>query len=180
MFKRTRRFTSLLILIAGVLIGAPLSAAPANVPKTPNQKIFESPDRKCEAVILVANESAEFILEVRDSAEHVLFKKDYTSINQDGGLTLAQAQWTSDSQFFVYSTWHAGGHQAVNSPTFAYSRTANKIFDLQDRLGYIDVSDFTLSSPDVIHTEVWDIEAQVSHKTTLHLSEMIAVHRTEN
>lgn len=176
MSKRTRWFISLLILAAGVLIGAPLSAAPTNVPKTPNQTIFESPDRKCEVIILVVNESSEFTLEVRDSAGHILFKKDYTSINQDGGLTLAQAQWTSDSQFFVYSTWHAGGHQADNSPTFAYSRLANKIIDLEDRLGYIDVSDFVLSPPDVIQTNVLDIKTQVTHDVTLRLSEMLAAH----
>lgn len=168
------RFLSLLILFVGVLIGAPLSAATANIAKTSNQKIFDSPDRKYEAIILVTDKSSEIILEVRDATGHVLLKKNYTSINHDSGLTLAQAQWTADSQFFVYSTWHTGGHQAMNSPTFAYSRTTNKILDLQAHLGYIDVSDFSLSPPDVIHTEVLDIKTQVSHKKTLQLSKLIS------
>lgn len=163
------------LFIVALIIGASLSAATAEVAKPPNQKTFQSPDRQYEAVVIVADESSEFILEVRDSTGHVLLKKGYTSINRDGGLTLAQAQWTSDSQFFVYSTWHAGGHQAVNSPTFAYSRTANKIFNLEDRLGYIDVSDFTLTPPAIFHTDVLDVKTQVTHKTTLDLSLMITV-----
>lgn len=146
-------------------------AAPHSVLRSP-LKVFTSPDGTLQAQIAAADNEGEIVVNLMTNDGHLLLREDYTSKNEDGGLTLAQAAWTSDSQFFVYSTLHAGGHQADNSPTFAFSRTLNKIVNLEHSLGYIDVSDFALSPPDVVITDVLDTSTQVRHKVSLHLGDL--------
>ena len=161
-----------LVCVLGVSCCADAFSAPS-IPSEPSQpKILESPDGQREARIAVANAAGEMILELLDAHGHVLLHEDYTSPDKNGGLMLAQAKWTQDSQFFVYSTWHAQGHQATNSPTFIYSRDANRIFNLEDRVGYIDVSDFMLTPSDVINTDVFDVKKQESHKVSVALADL--------
>lgn len=153
------------LLLSGIcVLGACYMANAISAPPSPSQTtkphVFESPDGQLEARITVANTSGEMVLELIDTSGRVLIRKDYSSRDQNGGLMLAQATWSQDSQFFIFSTWHVHGHQAMNSPTFAYSRDANLICSLEDRIGYIDVSDFEISPSDVLSTEVLDTKTQ--------------------
>jgi hypothetical protein len=148
-----------------------ISAAPTPS-QTTKSKVIKSPDGQREARITVGNAAGEITLELLDSSGHMLLTENYTSYDQNSDLMLAQSEWTQDSRYFVYSTWHVKGHEAMNSPTFVYSRDTNRIINIEDRVGYIDVSDFGLSPSDVLSTQVYDANTNKSRDVHVTLPDL--------
>ena len=77
--------------------------------------------------------------------------KSFASADGEHGFGVAKAQWTPNSQFFIFSMGSSGGHQPWHHPIYFYSRTENRFYCLDDYVGPI-TSAFTLTKPNVIST----------------------------
>ena len=82
---------------------------------------------------------------------------DYSSEDSEHGFRVAKAEWTPDSEYFVFSLTSSGGHQAWHAPTQFLSRKDGTIRSLDDYFesAGISNSNFQLSAPNTIKTEVW-------------------------
>jgi hypothetical protein len=121
-------------------------------------RVFESPDRRCRAVV-VTGATGESLVEIQTISRHVLFSRDERSEDGSHGQGIVQAAWTSDSQFFVASTSATGGQQPWARPLWVYSRARNQVFELS-RLGITATNDFTLKPPDIVRTTVLGCDAE--------------------
>jgi hypothetical protein len=83
---------------------------------------------------------------------------DYSSDDSEHGFGVVKAEWTPDSQYFVFSLASSGGHQAWHAPTQFLSRNDATIRSLDDYFAAagISKSDFLLIGPNTIETEVWE------------------------
>ena len=117
-------------------------------------KMVKSPDGKFTAIITHSQKASEgpseFIIKIIDSGGKVTTKKDFTSEDGCHGLSIDKAEWTPDSQFFVFSTYSSGGHQAWQTPTLFFDRRDSKIHGFEEFLAPIAEGDFELKSPDII------------------------------
>jgi hypothetical protein len=122
-------------------------------------KTIKSPDRKLTARISSIHKAKEgppeFIIEVIDASGKLTARKDFTSEEGDQGLSIDRAEWSPDSQFFVFSTFSSGGHMAWQFPTYFYARRDKKIHDFADFLAPIAEGDFVLKPPDNISITIW-------------------------
>lgn len=122
-------------------------------------KALKSPDGKFTAKITQSQKASEgppeFIIEIIDSGGKVTTKKDYTSEDGSHGLSIDKAEWTPDSQFFVFSTYSSGGHQAWQTPSLFFDRRDSKIHGFEEFLAPIAEGDFELKSPDTISITIW-------------------------
>lgn len=114
---------------------------------------MESPDRTLRAVAVVRAQGGESRIEIRRRGD-VLLAKSYTSPDGQHGYVLEQAQWTADSQFFVFSMSSSGGHQPWRFPVFVYSRRHNALAPLDQRTGPITAPDFQLTAANAIAVSV--------------------------
>lgn len=82
---------------------------------------------------------------------------DYSSEDSEHGFGVVKAEWTPDSQYFVFSLSSSGGHQAWHAPTQFLSRKDGRVRSLDDYFGSAGISkaDFRLLAPNTVKTEVW-------------------------
>ncbi len=79
-------------------------------------QIFVSPDKKTHAVVLSSDVSLdatpdmESRVVIRSSTGDTLNSQDYSSPRGSNGYYVVTAQWSPDSQFFVFSLSSSGGH----------------------------------------------------------------------
>ena len=122
-------------------------------------KSIKSPDGKLTARILSIQKAKEgppeFIIEIIDADKKLVAREDFTSKEGDQGLSIDNAKWSPDSQFFVFSTFSSGGHMAWQFPSYFYSQTDKRIHDFADYLSPIAEGDFVLKSPDKITITIW-------------------------
>jgi len=98
----------------------------------------------------------ESIVEIWTNDGKLLQKKNYTSEDGDHGLVIAQAAWTPDSQFFIYSAYSSGGHQPWFSRVHVYSRSCDKIYNFKEVSGFTVARDeFTMATPDIVTFTVY-------------------------
>jgi len=83
----------------------------------------------------------------------LLFRQSFSSSDCEHGSIIVRAEWTTDSQFFVFNVASTGGHQPGHRPVFFYSRRENKLYRLENFIGYIVAQDFTLEAPHIVGTE---------------------------
>ncbi len=99
-------------------------------------KIHPSPDRKLHATVLPAEVSLdatpdmESRVVIRSVAGSTLNSHNHSSPRGANGYYVDQAQWSPDSQFFVYSLVSSGGHSPWSHPTMVYSVQANRFANL--------------------------------------------------
>jgi len=86
---------------------------------------------------------------------------DYSSEDSEHGFGVVKAEWTPDSQYFVFSLTSSGGHQSWHAPTQFLSRKDGTIRSLDDYFASAGISnnDFHVSAPNTIKTEVWKDKA---------------------
>jgi hypothetical protein len=86
---------------------------------------------------------------------------DYSSEDSEHGFGVVKAEWTPDSQYFVFSLTSSGGHQSWHAPTQFLSRKDGTIRALDDYFAAAGISnaDFRLIAPNTIKTEVWKDKA---------------------
>lgn len=120
---------------------------------------IKSPDGKLTAKISSIQKAKdsppEFIIEIIDANGKLTTRKDFTSDEGDQGLSIDNAAWSPDSQFFVFTTFSVGGHMAWQFPTFFFDRRDKKIHDFVDFLAPIAEGEFVLKSPDNITLTIW-------------------------
>lgn len=81
------------------------------------------------------------------------YRKNFSSPDCEHGAAIVRGEWTPDSQFFVFNVESTGGHQPGHLPVYFYSQKRNKLYRLEDYIGYIVAQDFTIQAPHIIHTE---------------------------
>lgn len=95
---------------------------------------------------------------------------DYSSEDSEHGCGVVKAEWTPDSQYFVYSLASSGGHQAWHAPTQFLSRGDGKVRSLDD---YFEIGitspDFRIIAPNTIRIEVQS-EAETPVSASVKLS----------
>jgi len=108
-----------------------------------------------------------------ETAVTVLSVHDFSSPDGEHGYGVDIAQWTQDSQFFVFSMSNSGGHSPMYKPVVFWSRRTNRFYQLND---YTANETFSVTSPAKITAERWPslkpATASLSDVSALKLSEL--------
>ncbi len=134
------------------------------------QKSFISPDGQLRAFILPACrekglENTENALEIRSSTGKLLRREAYSSPDCEHGMRVLRAEWTPDSQFFVFSTQFGGGRQPWHYLTQFYVRCLNAIRELDSYTGPTLNPHFVLIAPNTVETETWERPGPIGRRT---------------
>ena len=159
-------------------------AACAQQPSPPPHPVkcpgVTSPDQQLRACVLSVgrhpnppfNESR---VEIRDITGVVLANKDFKSPDGEHGRNVQKAEWSPDSQFFVFSTASSGGHSPWHWQTYFYDRKRKDFKEVDDFTGPVIKRNFRLTTPDWIEVQVQGTAADPSdivngHPEKRHLS----------
>ena len=115
--------------------------------------IHVSPDEELWAVINPTGGGSEHRIEVENPKGGVIVSTDHGSPDGQHGRSVLHADWTPDSQFFIYSTASSGGHSAWHFNTFVYVRRTNKIYELDEIIGPLVDPMFDVSPPNKFHSK---------------------------
>ena len=126
-------------------------------------RIYPSPDGALRALVfpvdvsLYATPDMESRVVIRNTAGDTLTSKDYSSPRGTNGYYVYRAQWSPDSQFFVFSLTSSGGHSPWSYPIMVYSRQKNSIAKFSDMIdGKPTLSgDFSFTGPHTIRATTW-------------------------
>jgi hypothetical protein len=122
-----------------------------------NTREFVSPNKLVKAIVRNFNEGGT-IVESQISFVHsrgeVVFKKSFASTDGEHGFGIIQAEWTSDSRYFVFCMRNSGGHQPWHVPTSVYSVTDNRIFSIDELFGPVRAGSFRILSSDSLETSI--------------------------
>ena len=137
-----------------------------------------SPDQQLRACVTSFGHAAplnESVVQIHDVNNRVLASDDFRSPNGENGRNVQANAWTSDSQFYVFSTASSGGHSPWHWPTYFYDRRTNSFKELDNFTGPIIKRDFTLSAPDWIEVTVQGTKSDptdivIGHKVKRQLS----------
>jgi hypothetical protein len=105
---------------------------PENSCATIISKIHASPDNKLHAVVLPvevslnATPDMESRVVIRSVGGDTLNSLSHASPRGANGFYVDAAQWSPDSQFFVYNLVSSGGHSPWSHPTMVYSVQHNR------------------------------------------------------
>ena len=134
-----------------------------------HQKRYNAPDGGLAALVTPISKEAgrseyESRIEFESTDDRIGCAIDYSSADSEHGFGVVKAEWTPDSQYFVYSLTSSGGHQAWHAPTQFLSREDGKIRTLD---GYVEGAgisnaDFQLIAPHTVKTEVWKNQQAVA------------------
>jgi hypothetical protein len=135
-------------------------------------QIFVSPDKATHALVLPADVSLyatpdmESRVVIRTSAGDTLTSQDHSSPRGGNGYYVYKAQWSPDSQFFVYSMVSSGGHSPWSFPIMVYSRKKNLFANVSDMInGAPTVSgEFQFSGPHTLTASTWKQPGDLDHK----------------
>jgi hypothetical protein len=124
---------------------------------------YPSPDKALTAAVLpvdvslYATPDMESRVVIRNVAGDTLASKDYSSPRGTNGYYVYRAQWSPDSQFFVFSLTSSGGHSPWSYPIMVYSRQKNVIAKFSDMIdGKPTLSgDFSFSGPHTVTAATW-------------------------
>lgn len=127
-----------------------------------HQKRYSAPDGGLTALVTPISKEAgrseyESRIEFKSIDGKIACAIDYSSSDSEHGFGVVKAEWTPDSQYFVFSLTSSGGHQAWHTPTQFLSRENGKIRTLDDYVEGAGISnaDFQLIAPSTVKTEVW-------------------------
>jgi hypothetical protein len=134
------------------------AAAGSGNPRATNGKLagerFVSPDSRLIAVVIPngkengAPEKNESRVEIRGRKGDLLHAYDFSSDDGSHGYGVDGAQWTADSQFFVFRMRSSGGHSPMWAPVVYWSRKTTHFYELSDYTGDIE---FSVTAPDTIN-----------------------------
>jgi hypothetical protein len=144
-----------------------------------NHRDFISPNRMTKAIVYNFPEketTLESRIRIMNINGKVLFETSFTSKDGQHGFGVTQAQWTTDSRFFVFGMHSSGGHQPWHILTFAYSVKLNKLISI-DKLVEPVISRFKLFSPDSIEAEGFKSDLDHPDKFGVRLSKLIHRHK---
>ncbi len=126
------------------------------VDETANWKTYQSPDGVLRAQIIPVGKTQESRVQIRTNEGVLLREADYSSEDGDHGLRVILAEWTPNSQFFIYSAASSGGHQPWFSRVYFYNRSDNKIYYFTEVSGFtVANNEFTVTAPDIVTFTVY-------------------------
>lgn len=147
-------------------------------------QVFPSPDGGLRALVvpvgvsLYATPDIENRVVIRSRDGDTLASKDYASPRGTNGYYVYRAEWSPDSQFFVYSMMSSGGHSPWSFPTMVYSREKNRTAKLSDMMdGKPTLSgDFSIAAPHSLRVQTWKQPGDLENRlpVTLNLAEAFA------
>jgi hypothetical protein len=145
---------------------------PENSCQTLAPKIYASPDHALHAVVLPVDVSLnatpdmESRVVFRTAKGDTLTSKDYSSPRGANGYYVVNAQWSPDSQFFVFSMSSSGGHSPWSYPTMVYSREKNAIAKLSVMIDGRPLlsADFSFAAPHTLTATTWKKEGGIEDK----------------
>jgi hypothetical protein len=140
--------------------------------QTVKPQIFVAPDKKTHAVVLPtevsldATPDMESRVVIRSAAGDTLNSQDYSSPRGSNGYYVVTAQWSPDSQFFVFSLSSSGGHSPWSFPMKVYGLQKNQFADFSDMInGNPTVSgDFKFSGPHTVTASTWKQPGDTDNK----------------
>jgi hypothetical protein len=103
---------------------------------------------------------------------HFDFDTSFVSVDNENGAGIVQAEWTSDSKFFVFNTSLSGGHHPWHTPTYAYSIDEKRLISLDKTTGPV-CSSFKLLPPDYIKLSTSTKDIKVQKEITIRLSDLL-------
>ena len=98
----------------------------------------------------------------------VLATKSFKSPDGEHGRNVQKAEWSPDSQFFVFSTASSGGHSPWHWQTYFYDRKRKVFKEVDDFTGPVIKRNFKLSAPDWIEVQVQGTPGDPSDINTGH------------
>src|SRR6266403_4301978 len=117
-----------------------------------------SPDQKLRACVSSVGKHGppfnESRIEIHVVNDHVLAFKDFRSPDGEHGRNVQKNEWTSDSQFYVFSTASSGGHSPWHWQTYFYDRKRKAIKEVDDFTRPVIKRNSKLSAPDWIEVQV--------------------------
>lgn len=124
--------------------------------ETANWKTYQSPDGAIRAQIIPVGKTQESKIQILTNEGVLLQEADYSSEDGDHGFKVVLAEWTPNSQFFIYSTESLGGHQPWFSPVYFYNKSDNKIYSFTEVSGFtVANGEFIVAAPDIVTFTVY-------------------------
>ena len=150
------RYFALLALLPFMTIAGRGQTA-QSVPSSSSNASFVSPQGGLTATVVASGkekgyEQAESRVEIRNTKGTLLCAHDFSSPDGEHGYSVDTAQWTPDSQFFVFSMRNSGGHMPMYVPVVFWSRGTNHFYQLDN---YTAVQTFSVTSPAKITVDTW-------------------------
>ena len=135
-------------------------------------QIFISPDKKTHASVLPADVSLyatpdmESRVVIRSTAGDTLTSQDYSSPRGTNGYYVFSAQWSPDSQFFVFSLVSSGGHSPWSFPIKVYDLKKNLFADVSEMIGGSPTVSgvFRFAGPHTLIASTWKQPGDMDHK----------------
>jgi hypothetical protein len=140
------------------------------------QRQYTAPDGGvCVVIVPVSKEAGraeyESRIEFKSSDGKIACALDYSSEDNEHGFGVVKAEWTPDSQYFVFSLTSSGGHQAWHAPTQFLSRKNGRLRTLDDYFtAGVSKADFRLLAPNTVKTEVWEVKEGKSVPVSVNLA----------
>jgi hypothetical protein len=134
-------------VLKGFFCTVALASAPAFASERSRIEQLPSPDKALVAV--VSDTASESVVVVKTEAGKAMARRSFRSNNGQHGYGVVKAQWTPDSQFFVFSLESSGGHQPWHTPVEYFSRRDAHMHRLDEELNDA-VADphFVIAAPD--------------------------------
>ena len=136
-------------------------ASSAQTKKAPTTKEYRSQSGGVAKVLAVDKlpgfEGHESRIEFYGPNEKRTCSADYSSADGTHGFGVAEAEWTPDGRYFVFSMVNSGGHQPWHAPTNFYDSKNHMLCSLDDFLDPpgIATADFMLGAPNLITTFIY-------------------------
>jgi hypothetical protein len=135
----------------------------------PASEVYHSPDKSLIAIVLPVDVSLyttpdmESRVVIYESTGKTIISKDFSSPRGENGYYVYRAQWSPDSQFFVFSLTSSGGHGPWWYPMWVYSRQQKRFVDFSDMIGGKPtlVGDFSFSGLHTVHASTWKKQGEL-------------------
>jgi len=164
----------LLVFVAVSVLTAAETARLAKQEK--KQREYTAPDGGVRVVVVPVSKEAgrseyESRIEIKSNDGKIACALDYSSEDNEHGFGVVKAEWTPDSQYFVFSLTSSGGHQAWHAPTQFLSRKDGRLRTLDDYFtAGVSNADFRLLAPNTVKTEVWEVKEGKSVPVSVNLA----------
>jgi dipeptidyl aminopeptidase/acylaminoacyl peptidase len=158
--------TTLLLVFATASVMAAAEATELAM-QGKKKRQYTAPDGGVRVVVVPVGKEAgrseyESRIEFKASEGKIACALDYSSEDNEHGFGVVKAEWTPDSQYFVFSLTSSGGHQPWHAPTQFFSRKDGTVRSLDDYFAPgISKADFRLAAPNTVKTEVWQEDKSI-------------------
>jgi hypothetical protein len=132
------------------------SVVTTGISSSPESPTVTTPSPDGRFVAQISSKEGEFTEDtVTISSKQLASRAEFAMTSERGanGRYVLKSEWSSDSKFFVFSTFSSGGHSSWNFRTFAYSVDANKFVSIDEKVRPVTDQEFHLISPHTLEVE---------------------------